>query len=351
MFYDVNAVPKPGGGTVADTIAQPCAKNSPNCVASVKKDQYGLLSSSKTSQVAAYPVGGGYDLATGLGSMNFANLVNGWTVSGSPAAATSSPTTTTLTAAPTTIPFGGQTTLTATVTNSTFSSPTGTVQFYVGGVAGRLLGTATLVAGRAPSSTATLGVVGSALNPGANDLVAVFSGDGANDAASTSASVRVNVGLTALATSTTTTITGATETVFFPSLQPRRTVKQYTTLTAHVTATSGNPNGTVQFLGGTQPAWDGGHFPPDRDDDIDAGQLPAIQMQHHREVPWPGEVSAPLPRERSDDQFDRYDHELRIAQCGDDGDLDEEVQGNVPCRDAGGVDQLSDAGRNRAGLH
>ncbi len=148
MFYDVNAVPKPGGGTVADTIAQPCAKNSPNCVASVKKDQFGLLSSSKNSQVAAYPVGGGYDLATGLGSMNFANLVNGWTVSGSPAAATNSPTATNLTAAPTTIPFGGQTTLTATVTNSTFSSPTGTVQFYVGGVAGRLLGTATLVVGK-----------------------------------------------------------------------------------------------------------------------------------------------------------------------------------------------------------
>ena len=71
-----------------------------------------------------------------------------------------------LTASPTTIPFGGQTTLTATVTNSTFSSPTGTVQFYVGGVAGRLLGTATLVVGKAPTSTATLGVVGSALIQG-----------------------------------------------------------------------------------------------------------------------------------------------------------------------------------------
>jgi subtilase family serine protease len=64
VFYDVNAVPKVGGGTVADTISQPCKKGSTNCVASVKKDAYGLLSSSKNSQVAAYPVSSGYDLAT-----------------------------------------------------------------------------------------------------------------------------------------------------------------------------------------------------------------------------------------------------------------------------------------------
>ena len=252
MFYDVNAVPKPGGGTVADSISQPCAKNSPNCVASVKKDAFGLLSSSTTSQVAAYPVGNGYDLATGLGSMNFANLVNGWTVSSTPAPATSSATTTTLTAAPTTIPFGGQTTLTATVTNSTFSSPTGTVQFYVGGVAGRLLGTATLVVGRAPTSTATLGVAGSALNPGANDLVAVFSGDGANDSASTSASVTVNVGLTPLASRTTTTSLVVSDSNLLTFTTAKATVKQYTILSGAVTASTGTATGTVTLkLNGT----------------------------------------------------------------------------------------------------
>jgi sugar lactone lactonase YvrE len=153
-----------------------------------------------------------------------------------------------LTAAPTTIPFGGQTTLTATVTNSTFASPTGTVQFYVGGVAGRLLGTATLVVGRAPASTATLGVAGSALNPGANDLVAVFSGDGANDAASTSANVRVNVGLTPLALTPTTTTLTTTETSLLSFATSKATVKQYVILTGKVSSTTAT--GSIQFFAG-----------------------------------------------------------------------------------------------------
>ena len=172
--------------------------------------------------------------------MNFANLVNGWTVAGTPAATSSSPTTTGLTASPTSIPFGGQTTLTATVTNSTFSSPTGTVQFYVGGVAGRLLGTATLVVGNAPTSTASLGVAGSALDPGLNNLVAVFSGDGANDSASTSAAVTVNVGLTALVRTTSTTL-NVSDANLLTFTTTKATVKQYTTLSGTVTSSSGTP--------------------------------------------------------------------------------------------------------------
>ena len=99
--------------------------------------------------------------------------------------------------------------------------------------------------------------MGSALNPGANDLVAVFSGDGANDSASTSASVTVTVGLTALATSTTTTLTGAIRDLL-SFATTKATVKQYTTLTAHVTATSGNPNGKRSILrGGNESRYDG----------------------------------------------------------------------------------------------
>lgn len=52
------------------TNAMPCAKGSPNCVTSVSTDQYGVLS--------GYNAGAGYDLATGLGSVNAANLVNNW---------------------------------------------------------------------------------------------------------------------------------------------------------------------------------------------------------------------------------------------------------------------------------
>jgi Pro-kumamolisin, activation domain/Bacterial Ig-like domain (group 3) len=52
------------------TNAMPCAKGSPNCVTSVPSDQYGVLS--------GYTAGAGYDLATGLGSVNAANLVSNW---------------------------------------------------------------------------------------------------------------------------------------------------------------------------------------------------------------------------------------------------------------------------------
>ena len=61
IFYDI-----PGGST----IAMPCTSGSPNCTTSTTGDQYGVLS--------GYNTGSGYDLATGLGSVNVANLVNQW---------------------------------------------------------------------------------------------------------------------------------------------------------------------------------------------------------------------------------------------------------------------------------
>ncbi|MHB8410409.1 MAG: Ig-like domain repeat protein [Candidatus Acidiferrales bacterium] len=54
----------------AGTIAMPCATGSLNCTTSNSGDQYGILS--------GYNAGVGYDLATGLGSVNATNLVNNW---------------------------------------------------------------------------------------------------------------------------------------------------------------------------------------------------------------------------------------------------------------------------------
>jgi hypothetical protein len=48
----------------------PCAKGTPNCTTTNNEDQYGVLS--------GFSAGAGYDLATGLGSVNVANLVNNW---------------------------------------------------------------------------------------------------------------------------------------------------------------------------------------------------------------------------------------------------------------------------------
>ncbi|MGA8102878.1 MAG: S53 family peptidase [Candidatus Acidiferrales bacterium] len=51
------------------TNAQPCASGSPDCTI-VGTDAYGILT--------GYNAGVGFDLATGLGSVNIANLVNAW---------------------------------------------------------------------------------------------------------------------------------------------------------------------------------------------------------------------------------------------------------------------------------
>jgi subtilase family serine protease len=52
------------------TNAMPCAAGSPNCTVQTPGDQYGILSGFNT--------GTGYDLATGLGSVNVNNLVTNW---------------------------------------------------------------------------------------------------------------------------------------------------------------------------------------------------------------------------------------------------------------------------------
>jgi plastocyanin len=53
------------------TIAMPCAAGSTNCTTTTIGDAYGVLS--------GYSAGTGYDLATGLGSVNINNLVTQWT--------------------------------------------------------------------------------------------------------------------------------------------------------------------------------------------------------------------------------------------------------------------------------
>ncbi|MGH9734969.1 MAG: Ig-like domain repeat protein [Candidatus Acidiferrales bacterium] len=72
VFYDT-----PTGST----IAMPCLTGSSNCTTSHSGDTYGVLS--------GYSTGAGYDQATGLGSVNAANLVNDWnTVSNTPSTTT-----------------------------------------------------------------------------------------------------------------------------------------------------------------------------------------------------------------------------------------------------------------------
>jgi hypothetical protein len=60
LFYD----------TTAGNNTTPCKTGTPNCVTTTSGDAYGVLS--------GYSAGVGYDLTTGLGSMNVTNLVNAW---------------------------------------------------------------------------------------------------------------------------------------------------------------------------------------------------------------------------------------------------------------------------------
>jgi hypothetical protein len=58
------------------TIAMPCQNGSPNCTVLVSTDAAGVLT--------GFAAGTGYDAATGLGSLNVANVVNKWPASSAP---------------------------------------------------------------------------------------------------------------------------------------------------------------------------------------------------------------------------------------------------------------------------
>jgi subtilase family serine protease len=103
------------------TIAMPCLTGTINCNTAVSGDTYGVLS--------GYNTGPGYDLATGLGSVNVANLVNKWNTVNFNAS-----TTTLTTLSPTTITHGQTVNVSVKVTGNS-GTPTGTVSL-LGGASG-----------------------------------------------------------------------------------------------------------------------------------------------------------------------------------------------------------------------
>jgi hypothetical protein len=94
------------------TIAMPCVKGAPNCTVTNSGDRYGVLS--------GYASTAGYDLATGLGSVNAANLVNSWSNASFVASST------TLTLSPSSITHGSQVSASVKVASTT-GIPTGGV--------------------------------------------------------------------------------------------------------------------------------------------------------------------------------------------------------------------------------
>ncbi|MGA2182377.1 MAG: protease pro-enzyme activation domain-containing protein [Bryobacteraceae bacterium] len=144
----------------------PCAGGSPDC----------------TNGFLGYSAGPGYDMVTGLGSVDAFSLVMQWN---SPAAAT----TTSLVASPTTANWSGSAQFTATVTATNSLAPAlGTVTFTSGA---NVLGTATLVAGTGNQATATLPVSALQLPAGNDTVTATYNGSAAFNVSSGSTTVTV----------------------------------------------------------------------------------------------------------------------------------------------------------------
>lgn len=118
-----------------------------------------------------YSAGSGYDLASGLGSVDLYNLVTGW--KGAPAALSPATATMTLTSSATTITAADSVILTASMTGSNGGVPLGAVTFRVGT---NLLGTASLIA-QAGRSVATLNVSGASFTAGLNTIRAEYGGN------------------------------------------------------------------------------------------------------------------------------------------------------------------------------
>jgi uncharacterized protein (TIGR03437 family) len=142
-----------------------CGRNARNC----------------TAGSFGFNAGVGYDLASGLGSLDAANLIAAWT--GKAASVQKGTALMTLSAASNAVSVTNRTTLTATVTTSNGGTPTGTVSFSSSNGS---LGTATLA-----GSTASLVVEGALLSIGADTIIANYSGDSAYSSAS--ASILLNV--------------------------------------------------------------------------------------------------------------------------------------------------------------
>ena len=152
VFHDV---------TAGDNIV-PCAQSSPNC----ETGSFG------------YTAGPGYDLATGLGSVDANSLVHNWTT-------TATPTTMTLAANPASFSMNGSTQLTATVKAAGGATPSGTVDFSSGTT---ILGTVTL-----KGASATLTVYGAQLATGSNTVMAMYGGGGSLDGSSASVNMTVSM--------------------------------------------------------------------------------------------------------------------------------------------------------------
>jgi uncharacterized protein (TIGR03437 family) len=148
--------------TSGDNVV-PCAQGTPDCIA----------------QAYGYETGIGYDLVTGLGSIDGNNLVTQWNTASQSVQMT-------LTATPAKVTVNDNIQLTATVVDPNGGSPTGTVNFLLGSTS---LGSAVL----STAGSATVTFAASALASGTGTVSAVYSGDATYSGGSASVRIQITI--------------------------------------------------------------------------------------------------------------------------------------------------------------
>jgi hypothetical protein len=213
---------------VTGTNTVPCTSGSSDCSAD---DTYGILT--------GYSAGTGFDMATGLGSVNAANLVNAWSTS-----ATTTATATNFTITPVSSNYGTALSFTATVAASSGSgTPTGSVI---------LIANSTNVGSFALSNGTVSGTL-TGLTAGTYPIYASYLGDdtyGVSSSTAMSVTVAQAASSTALSVQDQDPYTGATTSA--------GTVHYGFTATASATVSGASstsvPTGTVTFTKGTVTA-------------------------------------------------------------------------------------------------
>ena len=199
------------------TNAMPCAAGSPNCTLAASGNTYGELT--------GFAAGAGFDEATGLGSLNVANVVNGWsgTTTGTATATVG------VAASPSTITSAQGTTVTVTVTGAS-GTPTGTVVLTSG--------TFTSSTKSLTSGSVSFSVAAGVLAVGTDTVKASYGGDATYAAANGTTTVTVTQA--ALLTPTVTVTPSAT------TIDAGQTLN----VVATVTGAGVTPTGGVTLSGG-----------------------------------------------------------------------------------------------------
>ena len=201
IFHDITT------GNNIVTVA--CSKRQPDC----------------TANGVGYYAGAGYDLCTGIGSVDMYKLVTGWSGASTPTPPATSTINLTLLANLSTVSANDVLYLIAAATSTDGTTPTGSVSFSI---AGNSLGSAALT-GTGATGTATLGVNASELPYGNETITATYN-------STINASVNVSVTASAKGSTATPAIAGIDNGASFkPSYAPGETLSVFGTQLSPVT--------------------------------------------------------------------------------------------------------------------